>query len=260
MTLEELITALETADPTLVLPHGFTNPHSYRGFYEDLAFEPATDVRVTDMLADARDALGETFEGWKGGEYKMRRGTDCWLAHEGMLGETLGPLLIRLMLDAGICDTALHAAEQPATVEVGQPRITPDPDGDGAILHLPDITHLDSQAWAVDIGLTSAALHDLRALLHASPDSARQDTQTTGDEVVILPPTTQLAYRLEHRCEGETAWRQGIPGLGLRWTYAERSKADQKLTEARTRWPQYEHRMVTITTTVSEAVADGVRP
>ncbi|MFB7867314.1 hypothetical protein [Streptomyces sp. NPDC056069] len=66
-------------------------------------------------------------------------------------------------------DTAGQAVSQPATVQVGKPRITPDPDGDGVILHLPDITHLDSQAWAVDIGLTTDALEALRALLLAHP-------------------------------------------------------------------------------------------
>lgn len=61
MTLDELIAALDAADPDLVLPDGFTNPHSYRGYYEQLAFEPAQDVRVADMLADAREALGTTY-------------------------------------------------------------------------------------------------------------------------------------------------------------------------------------------------------
>ncbi|WP_164720971.1 hypothetical protein [Streptomyces sp. W1SF4] len=45
------------------------------------------------------------------------------------------------------------------------PRITPNPDGDGVILHLPDFTHLDTQAWSVDIGLTDDALAALRQLL-----------------------------------------------------------------------------------------------
>jgi len=45
------------------------------------------------------------------------------------------------------------------------PHITPDPDRDGVILHLPEITYLDSQVWAVDIGLTTDAL---RALLDAA--------------------------------------------------------------------------------------------
>ncbi|MFE4658132.1 hypothetical protein ACFRFJ_15785 [Streptomyces hydrogenans] len=110
MTLEELITTLEAADPTLVLPYGFTNPHSYRGYYHELAFEPATDITVGSMLADARSALGTTYTGWKGGTFTMQGYTDCWLAQEGSAGgETLGLLLLNLMLAAGIRDTACAA-------------------------------------------------------------------------------------------------------------------------------------------------------
>lgn len=54
-----------------------------------------------------------------------------------------------------------------------QPRITPNPDGDGVILHLPDITHLDTQAWSVDIGLTHDALAALRNALNELPDGGR---------------------------------------------------------------------------------------
>ncbi|MFD5508983.1 hypothetical protein ACFWIB_14570 [Streptomyces sp. NPDC127051] len=46
-----------------------------------------------------------------------------------------------------------------------QPRITPNPDGDGVILHLPQVTYLDTQAWCVDIGLTAQDLAALKALL-----------------------------------------------------------------------------------------------
>ncbi|MFC9490722.1 hypothetical protein ACFTZM_32240, partial [Streptomyces hydrogenans] len=65
MPLGELITALEAADPDLVLPDGFTHPHSYRGYYHELAFEPAHNATVGEMLADARSALGTTYTGWK---------------------------------------------------------------------------------------------------------------------------------------------------------------------------------------------------
>lgn len=101
MTLAELITALEAADPNQVVAHGFTNPHSYRGDYMDLAFEPATDVTVADMLADARSALGATFEGYKGGDFTMSEHTWCWLSLEGdASGETISTLLVQLMLAA----------------------------------------------------------------------------------------------------------------------------------------------------------------
>lgn len=101
MELGELITALEQADARLVVPSGFTNPHSYRGYYDDLAFEPASNVTVAAMLADAQSALGATYEGYKGGEFTMNQHTDCWLAFYGCVGETIGSTLLQLMLAAG---------------------------------------------------------------------------------------------------------------------------------------------------------------
>ncbi|MFF1417618.1 hypothetical protein [Streptomyces sp. NPDC058280] len=99
MSLDELIKALEAVDPATVVRRGFHNPHSYRGYYHDLAFEPAFNVTVGEMLADARSARGETYEGWKGGDFKMSGHTDCWLSEEGTCsGETLGRTLVRYML------------------------------------------------------------------------------------------------------------------------------------------------------------------
>ncbi|NED31044.1 hypothetical protein [Streptomyces sp. SID8499] len=45
------------------------------------------------------------------------------------------------------------------------PTISPNPDGDGVILHLPEITHVDTQVWSADVGLTAAGLAALRTLL-----------------------------------------------------------------------------------------------
>lgn len=99
MTLRELIAALESADPERVVPYGFRDPHSYRGIYADVAFEPAENITVGEMLAAARSALGATFQGYKGGDYTMREYTDCWLSEYGHAsGETIGPTLLRLML------------------------------------------------------------------------------------------------------------------------------------------------------------------
>lgn len=121
MTLSELIGALETADPGLVLPLGFSNPHSYRVFYTDLAFEPTANVTVGQMLADARSALGATYQGHKGGDYTMDGWTECWLAEEGNgNGEAIGPVLITCLLAAGQLDEATRrrlASFEPETVQ-----------------------------------------------------------------------------------------------------------------------------------------------
>ncbi|WP_399559348.1 hypothetical protein [Streptomyces chartreusis] len=99
MNLGDIITRLEAADPQQVVPHGFHNPHSYRGDYYDLAFEPATNITVADMLEAARSAVGATYEGWKGGDFRMNEYDWCWLSEEGTAsGETISPLLLEFML------------------------------------------------------------------------------------------------------------------------------------------------------------------
>ena len=97
MTLSELIEELKKHDPKLVVLHGFDTPHSYRGFYDQLAFAPAENVTVGSMLSDARWALGKTFTGWKGGEFVMGGYVDVWLAEVGCCGEGIGPTLLAYM-------------------------------------------------------------------------------------------------------------------------------------------------------------------
>lgn len=99
MILDDLIELLESVPPNTVLKNGFSHPHSYRGYYTDLAFEPASNVTVGEMLGDARSARGETFVGWKGGDFTMDGYTECWLSFEGSSsGETLGRMLVTYML------------------------------------------------------------------------------------------------------------------------------------------------------------------
>lgn len=100
MTLGELIETLSKEDPELVLPRGFARPHSYRGYYEQLAFEPDEHVAVGDMLKSAREALGAVYDGYKGGHYTMTEDTQCWLAEYGCTGEELSAPTLRAMLDA----------------------------------------------------------------------------------------------------------------------------------------------------------------
>jgi hypothetical protein len=83
----------------------------------------------------------------------------------------------------GPIDWARHYADQreirrqePPAAADDQPRITPNPDG-GALLHLPEITYLDTQVWAVDIGLTADGLRDLRAVLVGELQAATEATE-----------------------------------------------------------------------------------
>jgi hypothetical protein len=112
MTLGELIARLEKEDPALVLPEGFHEPHSYRGIYADLAFEPAQNISVASMLACAREALGNTYQGYKGGDFVMNEYVDVYLARYSECGEQIGPRLLEYMIAAG--------KESPPSAETGE--------------------------------------------------------------------------------------------------------------------------------------------
>jgi hypothetical protein len=103
LTLRDLIAVLaREEDRDRVVPVGFRNPHLYGGYYGQLAFELAENVRIGDMLAAAQSAVGATYQGWKGEDFTMHGYSDCWLVErEGRNGETLGRVLLMFMLAAG---------------------------------------------------------------------------------------------------------------------------------------------------------------
>jgi hypothetical protein len=81
--LGKLIELLKEIDPAKVVTNGFGMARSHRGYYEDLAFEPAHNVKIGAMLTYAKDAMGREFEGYKGGWYKATPDTRCWIADWG---------------------------------------------------------------------------------------------------------------------------------------------------------------------------------
>lgn len=98
MKLRELIETLEKYPVEHAVPLGFGDPDSYRGYYDQIAFRVVRDTTVGAMLKDARSADGETYYGYKGGNYTMGLDTDVWLAEYGHCGEEIGPVLLGLML------------------------------------------------------------------------------------------------------------------------------------------------------------------
>ena len=117
MSLGGIIARLEREDPERILPIGFADPHSYRGYYEQLAFEPRRNISIGDVLEAARSALGATYEGYKGGEYTMGQYTACWISHYGSTSDNLiGPLLLELLLAQPAAD---HHARLAAGTEEG---------------------------------------------------------------------------------------------------------------------------------------------
>lgn len=64
---------------------------SYRGYYEDLAlsYQVDGDMSAAELLALCREALGKTFQGWKGGNYKMYEYTRLWISNRGRVSNRL---------------------------------------------------------------------------------------------------------------------------------------------------------------------------
>ncbi|MEU6057955.1 hypothetical protein [Streptomyces sp. NPDC047097] len=63
---------------------------------------------------------------------------------------------------------------------------------------------------------------------------------------------TRRTYRLEHRLPDETIWQRGAPGSYAHWSWEDPAKADQRLAEARAKWPEYEHQLIETVTTITE--------
>jgi hypothetical protein len=89
MYLEDLINFLKEQDPKLIVNDGFGYPHSDRGSYENLAFDPVEKTTFGEMLKHADSAVGKTFKGWKGGDFKMDLYTSCYIGKYGECGEPI---------------------------------------------------------------------------------------------------------------------------------------------------------------------------
>ena len=89
MNLGKLIDWLEKQDQELIVKDGFSSPHSDRGSYDELAFTPEPESKISDMLKNALSADGATFEGWKGGEFTMGRSTAVYIGVYGDCGEEI---------------------------------------------------------------------------------------------------------------------------------------------------------------------------
>ncbi len=90
-TLGDLIDFLETQHKGKGIRFGFSDPHSDRGSYEELAFCEKENTTIGEMLEAAEMANGATYEGWKGGEYTMDRSTPVYIGEYGCCGDAITP-------------------------------------------------------------------------------------------------------------------------------------------------------------------------
>ena len=86
--LGELLDGLRQADPEGLVY--LTDPHSYRGYYSDLALEPTTTPIKVNQLIDQLEAVIDTeLTGYKGGKFLMSADTPVWVSPYGTTGSAL---------------------------------------------------------------------------------------------------------------------------------------------------------------------------
>jgi hypothetical protein len=92
MNLKEYIQELkkiEKKDGNKIFSAGLGNPHSWRGKYEELAFEVVKDISIKDMLEQAISCVDRKFCGYKGGVFKMDLDTKIHVASLGVNEDNL---------------------------------------------------------------------------------------------------------------------------------------------------------------------------
>jgi hypothetical protein len=88
LTLGELLATLRAMPLEKEIPI-FYSAHSYRGYYCDLAFGKQRQGTVKEALEYYSTIIGETFQGYKGGDFTMGKSTPLWLAKWGYCGERI---------------------------------------------------------------------------------------------------------------------------------------------------------------------------
>lgn len=87
ITLGSFIKLLESVDSEKFVPHSLNGLHSFRGEPAHLAIYNCNGSTVKEMLQEAKEAVGKTFSGYKGGEYVMTENTEIHFAHYGSIDE-----------------------------------------------------------------------------------------------------------------------------------------------------------------------------
>ena len=83
LTLGGLIAILEKMPADLHIS-GLGEVSSYRGYYTDLAFDPDDAPKlVPTLLHECKEAMGQPFQGYKGGTFYMCANTPLWVARYG---------------------------------------------------------------------------------------------------------------------------------------------------------------------------------
>jgi hypothetical protein len=102
LSLGELLDRVRGARPDIGVRFDFAGMApgqvaSYRGFYEHLAVEPIKDHVTVEVFRNSlQRALGATFEGYKGGTYRMHENTPVWVS---FWGDSSGTMITEVVVD-----------------------------------------------------------------------------------------------------------------------------------------------------------------
>lgn len=120
LTLGELIDALKKRDQDHTVRFDFcglvpTGIDSYRGYYEDLAlswgewkYGQKEPMNVGSLVTLLEGAVGQTYTGYKGGDFKMDRDTAMWVAN---CGDSDGTCIVGV--EGGDYNTVIKTAWEP---------------------------------------------------------------------------------------------------------------------------------------------------
>ena len=69
----------------------FDYPHSYRGYYDDLSLNPnpKSKMPISDLITLIQSCVGQTYEGYKGGDYVMDELSEIYAAEYSCCGISL---------------------------------------------------------------------------------------------------------------------------------------------------------------------------
>lgn len=81
-TIQGLIDMLDPHKGAVVL-NASSTVTSYRGYYNQLAIAPGDGVSVRNLIRVLKGAIGEQFDGYKGGAWTMEPDTNVWLSPYG---------------------------------------------------------------------------------------------------------------------------------------------------------------------------------
>lgn len=83
LSIKEAIEKLKRVEPKTLI-RGLGGLDSYRGYYEHLAFEPDNSIKFPkEIINELEKAIGETFTGYKGGEFIMSEDTLLFVSKYG---------------------------------------------------------------------------------------------------------------------------------------------------------------------------------